>query len=208
MENYQISRKDFPSDRELLAEVFAAARRRGTADTNLFGLRLQRGSFDFFIQQTDLLYANLKSDLERIEAAFGSTFFIYLSRKDKVDQAISRVKAEQTGLWHKAPNGDEIERLSEPREPTYSRNEITRHVAELTALEESWKAWFDRENVQPLEISYDVLSDDPQGILRKILLRLGLDASIASTIQLPTAKLADQSSRAWAAQYRAEMVSG
>ncbi len=38
-------------DRELLEEIFRAAVAKGTLDTGIFGLRLQRHSFDFFTEK-------------------------------------------------------------------------------------------------------------------------------------------------------------
>ncbi len=36
------------------------------------------------------------SDVERIEKAFGSTLYVHLSRHNRLDQAISRVRADRT----------------------------------------------------------------------------------------------------------------
>lgn len=66
----------------------------------MFGLRLQRDSFAFFTDQLGLLQPTFASDRERMEAVFGKTRFIYLKREDHLDQAISRLRAQQTGLWH------------------------------------------------------------------------------------------------------------
>ena len=34
------------------------------------------------------------------------------SRENKLAQAVSLIKAEQTGLWHIAPDGTELERVA------------------------------------------------------------------------------------------------
>ena len=135
LETYELHNVNFSSKQEALSAIFGAAIARGTGDTGVFGLRLQRGSFEFFMQQTSMLYSGMQSDVERIQAAFGHTQFVYLTRPNKLDQAISRVKAIQTGLWHKAADGTELERLSEPQEPYYDAAAISHHLTELTELD-------------------------------------------------------------------------
>lgn len=201
---YDIACDGMASGRDLLEAVFAAAIAHGTGNTGLFGLRLQRRSFDFFMQQLRILHPGRASDFERIQAVFGKTLLIHLTRGNKLEQAISLVKATQTGLWHKAPDGTELERLSAPRDPVYDRDEIAGNLSELTAFDEEWKAWFANEGLEPLRISYDALSEDPAGVLEHILDRLQVGSGSARTIDLPVAKLADATSRDWAQRFLAE----
>ena len=114
LEDYGLNERRFSSRREALRTVLIAARTRGTGDTGVFGLRMQRGSLGYFLQQLDALHPDLTSDVERIGAAFGLTVFVHLSRPDRLGQAISRVRAEQTGLWHRRADGTELERLAPP----------------------------------------------------------------------------------------------
>ena len=85
---------------------------------------MQRHSFDFFTEKLLSFYPEHSNDVERFQAAFGRTLFVHLTRRDKVAQAVSYVKAQQTGLWHAAPDGTELERLSRPQEPAYDASEI------------------------------------------------------------------------------------
>jgi len=196
------------SEVEMLGTIFAAAREQGTTNTGIFGLRLQRHSFDFFIEKTGVLFPGLSSDAERFEAAFGATLFIYLTRENKLEQAISYVKASQTGLWHQAPDGTELERLSAPQEPVYDGGKIAQHLNELTALDEGWRDWFTQESINAMRITYEELSADPTTVLATILEQLGLDAATAKGIDPGVAKLADAISRNWAERFLAEQVTG
>lgn len=202
--SFDLSDTSFDSDQEALSAVFASARERGACKTGVFGLRMQRGSFDYFMHKLGVLYPGRKDDLERLRAAFGHTLLIYLTRQSKLDQAISRVKAEQTGLWHKSADGTELERLSAPRKPYYDADEIARHITELTALDDAWKCWFDQEKLRPMRISYEELSKDPAGVLAAILDELGLDRKMACGITPSVAKLANMTNQNWATRYRAE----
>ena len=194
------------SERDLLNAVFDAARKRGTGGTGLFGLRLQRKSFDFLIRQMGVLHPERSSDLQRFKAAFGETLFIHLTRTNKLEQAISFVKATQTGLWHMAPDGTELERLSAPQEPVYDADEIANRLVELTSLDKDWEDWFAREEIDPLRVTYDELSADPEKVLARTLDHLGLDREAAKGIRPAVAKLADATSRNWMDRFLADSV--
>lgn len=204
LKTYELQKRKFNSEQEALQAIFDAARVRGTGNTGVFGLRLQRGSFDFFMKQTAMLFPGLESDFDRIQAAFGKTLFIHLTRPNKLDQAISLVKAAQTGLWHMAADGTELERVSEPQELQYDADIISNRLTDLSELDDAWRAWFKNENLEPLEITYDELSSDPQHVLRNILNELGLETPVAQNINSPTIKLADETSRTWANRFLAE----
>ena len=206
METHSLAWDDYGSDRQRLQAVFDTAIQKGTAGTGVFGLRLQRDSFDYFMSQLAELHPDPRTDVDRIEAAFGPTLFIYLTRANKLKQAISRVKAEKTGLWHKTADGQELERLSEPREPTYDPAAINRHISNLTALDDAWRNWFASTGITPHEVSYDDLSCNPGDTLAGILEALGLDKSLARTVDIPTERLSDEVSRSWTARYRREYM--
>ena len=203
---YDLVRDDYASDLDLLGAIFNAARSCGSRDTGVFGLRLQRHSFDFFMQQLAILHPGLASDRHRLNAAFGDTLFIHLTRPDKLEQAVSYVKANQTGLWHMAPDGTELERLSEPCEPVYDAAAIADSLVELTAADAAWQDWFSEQNIEPYKINYDELSADPLVVLTNLLERLGLDRTAATGIEPGTAKLADTTSGEWVARFRAETM--
>ena len=201
---YDLKPTEHAGERDVLDAIFDAARAYGTGNTDIFGLRLQRHSFGFFVRQMDILYPDLTNDLARFQAAFGKTLFIQLSRANKLDQAISYVKASQTGLWHMAPDGTEIERLSEPQEPFYDAEAIARQLADLTAMAQQWEHWFANQSLDPLRVTYDELSADPTSVLARILDALGLDQETAEGMATPVAKLADATSRNWAERFLAE----
>lgn len=197
LEVYGLTDRQFASHAAALDAVFAAAIAKGTGETGIFGLRLQRGSFSFFQEQLAVLHPGHTRDVARIEAAFGRTRFIHLRRHDKLDQAVSLSIAEQSGLWHRAADGSEYERTAPPQAPKYDRDDIARHMEDLAGMDADWEAWFERENVMPLRLSYDDLAAAPRETLGRVLEALGLDPSGASDSEVPMAKLADATSRAW-----------
>ncbi|MEE9426598.1 MAG: Stf0 family sulfotransferase [Paracoccaceae bacterium] len=188
----------------VMAAVLDQVLHKGTNGTNVFGLRLMRKSFDYLMAQLAAQYPDLPNDTARFNAAFGRTLFIRLTRGDKIAQTVSVVKAMQTGLWHAAPDGREIERTAPPKLPVYDVDLITRELAELTGFDQDWQRWFSREKITPFAVNYEALSDNPSAVLADILRQLGLDPAAANGARPQVAKLADATSRDWIARYRAE----
>ena len=89
LEYYGLERSDFLSEEDALRAVFDHARAKGSGKTGIFGVRLQRQSFPFFMKQADRLYPDLATDVARIEAAFGPMLYVYLQREDFLAQAVS-----------------------------------------------------------------------------------------------------------------------
>lgn len=204
LSSHGLSGDHYADERAGVSAVFDAARRAGTGDTGMFGLRLQQHSLDHFLEKLRLLFPEPSTDLDRLRAAFGPVLFVYLRREDKLAQAVSRLLAEQTGLWHRAADGTELERLSAPHTPVYDAAALARHVADLTAADAAWECWFEHEGVVPLRITYEALARDPVDTLSGLLGALDLDRAVAQGLTPPTARLANDISRSWTERFRAE----
>jgi LPS sulfotransferase NodH len=195
-----------PSHAGLSPEAHAAAslRAAGVAGragaTGLFGLRLMRDDLPGLMALIDLAHPSQPDDRARLRVAFGEVLCLHLTRGDKLAQAVSLVKAEQTGLWHIAPDGSEVERLSPPQPPVYDRARIAETLAGLERLDAAWQAWFQAEQITPLRVDYDALAEAPGLVLGEICGRLGLAAQ--GQVQPGVARLADAVSADWMWRYR------
>lgn len=192
------------TERERLAALMQAAIRMGRGATPVFGLRQQRPSFAFLCRQLALLHPEAETDRERIERTFGPVCFIHLTRTDKLAQAVSLLKAQQSGLWHVAPDGSEWERTAAHREPRYDARQISDCIDTLADYDRGWNDWFRREGIEPLRLSYDALSADPLAVLRQVLDGLGLDPQAADGVNPGVRKMADSTSRDWIERFRAD----
>ena len=141
--------------------------------------------------------------MARFARVFGPTLFIHLSRIDKVGQAVSYLRAEQTGLWHVAPDVTELERVAPHREPVYDAARLRVIVEMLVDYDRVWNDWFAREGIAPLRLSYDDLAADPGGTLARVLAALGLDPAAADGVTPGVRKLADATSCDWVERFRA-----
>lgn len=204
---YGFRKDEFSTQKDALKAVFHSAYEHGKGAGQVFGLRLQRHSFRFFVEQLSILYPSISDDKLRMEAAFGRTLFVHLKRENKLDQAISYVKATQSGLWHKAPDGTELERRSEPQELVYDATAIAAQLELSEQMEAEWEAWFANEQIQPLRMTYNELSVAPYPTLMRVLEALGLDYEPKANVTPSIAKLADATNHKWAKRFQLEIRS-
>ena len=121
---------------------------------------------------------------------------IYLMREDKLDQAISSIRARQTGVWHAIDPGSRV-RL-EPGSLTASHDEVAWEVRQFEVQEEMTAGWVRRLR-RRLDINYEELSEAPQTVVSRLCDFLGCEAA-----ELPSshyAKLADEASQALRVAY-------
>ncbi|MTH97981.1 Stf0 family sulfotransferase [Roseibium sp. RKSG952] len=202
---FGLERDSGDTEHALLSRIFQAAIAKGRGPTDTFGVRLQRHSFAFFTEQLARLCPGHGSDAGRFAAAFGRTLFIHLTREDKIAQAVSFVKAEQTGLWHRAPDGTELERLAPPKDPIYDNHVLKAVHDRFQAYDRDWTAWFEQQGIAPLRIAYEELAKHPVATLRTVLSALGLPADAAAGVEPAVARLSDETSRDWTRRLRADL---
>ena len=185
-----------------------AMRREGSSGTGIFGLRLMAASVADAGRRLDRMAGSAGDVATRFAEAFGPLLYIHLSRGDTVAQAVSLVRAEQSGLWHLAADGRVLEGAAELRPMVYDGDRIATLVREMTRDNAAWNAFFAAHALQPLRLTYEAVTADPQAALAQVLAALGQDSDIAKTVAVPTAKMASGTSRQWAERFRTERSSG
>lgn len=193
-----------PGDPEFERAYLDAVKRVGGAGTGMFGLRLMWGTVGELRQRLRVIFPDAANDASLLNEAFGRPRYIYLRRLDQVGQAISRLRAEQGGLWHRAADGSDRERSAQSVPETYDADRIASFAREAEADNASWDAWFDAQTIKPLRLTYEELAAAPQATLAIVLKGLGQDPVIAASIQVQTARLADATSRQWSQRFRAD----
>ncbi len=205
--NYlNVTAANWRNEHEFDRSYLSAVHQHGTDGTPVFGMRLMWESVAGLSQRLEFFYPGLPNDNARFQSAFGSISYLHLSRNDKVAQAVSLLKAEQTGLWHVSTDGTERERLKPGQNPVYDAHSLSKLVASLEEQDAAWVNWFAQQEVDPVSITYEALSTKPQDILATVLSALGLDPTIAETAKPGTAKLADSESREWVTRFRTEKI--
>ncbi|WP_164658343.1 Stf0 family sulfotransferase [Tropicibacter sp. Alg240-R139] len=194
------------NDPAFCAAFLSAAQTEGKGAGTLFGFRLMHESLSDLMAMVSCLHPNLNGDNARISAIFGRTAFVHLTREDKVAQAVSYVRAEQTGTWHLAPDGRAIENKEAPLPPRYDFDRIHAQVLEFERHEAAWLAWFDQIGVSPLTVRYCDLASDHDNVMGRILGHLGVPAPTGNKPVPEVRKLAGGLNEEWAALYRGDRI--
>jgi LPS sulfotransferase NodH len=181
-----------------------AVRREGSAGTGVLGLRIMYSSLVEAEGRLNRASGVDRSAAEALDEAFGPVLYIHLSRQDKLGQAVSLARAEQTGLWHLRADGSVLEGEDVQPEPRYDGARIAAILEELERDDAAWGEYFARHALKPMRLTYEGVTANPQKALGGILGRLGLDPAMAETLATPTAKMADGLSAEWVARFKRE----
>ena len=82
----------------------------------------------------------------------------------------------------------------------YHPGAIAHVVTMLRAQDKGWRAWFDEENVEPIEVAYPVLWRNLTQIVGDVLEAIGQDRRLAPAPVLE--RQSDQRSDEWVDRYR------
>lgn len=121
--------------------------------------------------------------------------WVRLTRDDHVRQAVSLVRAQQTGRW-------DI-RGRERRAACYDGTSIGRALAGIEHDHAAWSGYFARRGVEPVEVCYEPLIAEYDTTMRSLLDALG-EASVPVPA-MPGGQMADDLSDGWVERYRQEV---
>jgi LPS sulfotransferase NodH len=201
-DSWAIPHPDGPEAPDFDRAFLAAARREGEAGTGVFGLRLMWDSLAEASRRLNRALGREMDVAEALEAAFGPVLFVHLSREDRVAQAVSRLRAEQSGLWHLAADGSVLEGAAEPRATAYDGARIAQLVRELADAEDGWDRFFRDRDLHPLRLTYEGLAARPAAAVALVLAALGLDPTGAADIGPATSRLPPAEGQAWVERFR------
>jgi LPS sulfotransferase NodH len=119
---------------------------------------------------------------------------VHVYRPDVVSQAVSFWRAVQTRVWRGRPDPTRDSRAE------YHAGAIAHIITMLREQEKGWRAWFDEEDVHPIEVPYPVLWRNLPQFVGTVLEALGLDPALAPKPVLE--RQADQRSDEWVDRYR------
>jgi LPS sulfotransferase NodH len=122
-------------------------------------------------------------------------------REDTAAQAVSWARAIQTGRWHHwdAPEAHEAAH--------YDRAQIDALAREIRVGNAGWQAWFDRNDIRPLEVRFERLIADIVGATREVLAFLGLDAEHVPIVEQTRPRTPTDATADWLDRYRLDVSS-
>ncbi len=107
---------------------------------------------------------------QAIASFFPDVQYIFLTRRDKIRQAWSWLKARQTGVWR---TGDEAA-TKEGELPAYDFDQVETLARQLTEEETAWQRFFQKSGLTPLVITYEDMLDARQATILRTLEYLGI----------------------------------
>lgn len=175
-------------------------RAEGVTGNGVWGGKLMWGHVEDLLVRARGLPGLADADLERALAALvGPPLLVFVTRADKVAQAVSLWRALQTQTWRAGHPGEDPSGAVDAAE--YNFAAIDHLLARLSDDEDSWRAWFSRAGHRPLEVTYAELDRDPREPVGRVLRALGCE------VPLPPPALSrqrDALSAAWVQRYLRE----
>jgi LPS sulfotransferase NodH len=169
-----------------------AALAHGRTGNGVFGAKLMWGTLDELLT---------KLSPDGLTGTFGQTRFVYVHRGDVVAQAVSWLRAEQTGTWYLGGDGEISGTVHTGRAPAFDPDRITELIGTITEHNAAWEAWFASAGVEPHRLSYEQLTADPAAAVHDILRFLGLPRPAGHPVAAHR-RQADDLNRQWASRYR------
>ena len=169
---------------EYLRELMA----RKTSPNGVFGAKSHWGQYRPLFGESDP------------RTVFPGLHVVFITRRDRLRQAVSWVRALQTRKWAT----EDSPRVEHPE--VFDQEDITHKLVRIDREEEEWESLFDRHGIAPLRVVYEDFVEAQEKTVRAVLDELGLDAP--GDLHVPPPLLdrqADERSEEWVERYLAEV---
>jgi LPS sulfotransferase NodH len=122
---------------------------------------------------------------------------VYITRGDRLRQAISWARALQTRKW---ASDHEVKEVQAPE--VFRRSQIDNLIAGIAERERRWEGHFAAARVEPLRITYDDLVAAPQATVGAVVGHIGIDHAGSVPLGKPTLRRqADELTEDWVGRY-------
>ena len=137
------------------------------------------------------------ADAELLRERLPDPCFVYVTRGDKVAQAVSLWRAVQTRAWRAGE-------MTEQGHAVYHAGAIAHLARQLGEQDDAWRAWFADQGIEPLAVVYEHLAADTHTATAAVLRHLGVGP--AAIPDAPLRRQGDDRSARWAERYRMQRV--
>jgi LPS sulfotransferase NodH len=179
-----------------------AVLREGTTPNGVFGAKLMWSYFnDFMALMRGVPRLGGMGDGSLLNASFPGLRYVFVSRSDKVRQAVSMWRALQTWVWRQE-EGAPVEEPPPERRAVYSYDAIDHLLEQLRRQEDAWRGFFFRIGQQPLALYYEEIARDLQGAVARVLDDLQIE-HVSEPADGPRrmGRQADELSESWVQSY-------
>jgi LPS sulfotransferase NodH len=133
-----------------------------------------------------------------LAAVFNKPKYIWMRRRNHVEQAVSWAMACQTGMWTQ-----KAEEKSQPRAvPKFDFKVIDEWCKRIAAHDEGWANYFRENQIEPLVLFYEDVVASHRAAAERVLEFLGLP--LPPNMEMPPPAVEKQATRIseeWAARY-------
>jgi LPS sulfotransferase NodH len=173
--------------------------RQNTTGNGVFGTVVMWSYFERMLQMLQEIpgYETLNG-AQLVAAVFCKPKYIWMRRRNHVEQAVSWAMACQTGMWTRKP-----EEKSQPQAiPVFNFKVIDEWCNRIVAHDEGWANYFRENQIEPLVLFYEDVVASHRAAAERVLEFLGLQFPVGIEIPPPAVeKQATRISEEWAARY-------
>lgn len=162
-------------------QYLMAVARANTTSNGVFGIKMHWNQY-----KRHMLDLNLSVDFWKVPVTW-----VRISREDEIRQAISFVRAAQTNSWNS--------NMEVQREPIYDGLAIVDALERIASENADWRSYFEHNNIEPLNITYEQLTQDMDATVRRIMERIGTDIDHVPKPQ--TTRQSDSINTDWATRF-------
>lgn len=186
--------------------------KKGGTPNGVFGFKASmiRSKYDGFTREfarfPGLATGNPKEP-EIWENAFPNLKYIFLTRRNKIRQAVSWWKAIVSQEWHRRQDESRCYDPEELRD-RYDYAAIRHLLIESTLREAAIQDFLEQAGAAPLNLVYEDFCQDVEGTICRILDFLGLDDEPIKFSTPTFQKLADELTEEWVDRFRKEIQQG
>jgi LPS sulfotransferase NodH len=174
----------------------------GTSPNGVFGMKIMWEQMEYcvhFLRQLRQYQNSEMSPPDLISCVFRNLFYIWMTRRDKIRQAVSDDIAIQTGNY--AWTG--VHKPSGQSKPTFNYNRIDFLYHRILVAEDAWQRYFNDAGVTPFKVVYEefiATYDETVGAILDYL-RIPVPANhIVAPRKLK--KMADATNEEWVQRYK------
>ena len=174
--------------------------RKNTGANGVFGTVIMRSYFDRILELLREIppYKALE-EAQLLAAVFFQPKYIWMRRRNHVEQAVSWAIACQTGVWTQ-----KSEEKSQPNAtPKFDFKVIDEWCNRIEAHNKGWESYFHQNKIEPLVIFYEDVVASHRTTVERILKFLGLPFTQGVAVSRPAVeKQATRISKEWVTRYQ------
>ncbi|MGO9198060.1 MAG: Stf0 family sulfotransferase [Acidimicrobiales bacterium] len=188
----------------------ASAIRHTSTPNGVFGVKMHAYQMNWFLRQLRVTWGAEPgaTDGELLERWLPRAAFVRLRRRDVARQAISYYRAAHSNVWFEIREDDPSAELHNPAEPPAfpdepAWGEIRYFENALTNQESGWTHFFESTGIEPLELSYEELVDQPGEAVQQILAFMEIQPPEGVEVRPRLKRQADEETERWLERYLA-----